>query len=226
MTKAKAPTLEEQFGPLVPLDPELEACFHDGVIHHPLVISACHADVLNGMMNRQLTYKREKIAECSAAGKWGSVVFLHERPYRLDAFQSIPADAISDEDYWQILGDVWTDSENIWQCYDVWRLMLSSERSSRELIMDADECEILAGMPDEIEVFRGFNSKGTHNGMSWSTDRERAEWFAKRFAKGDAQIASGMVKKSDVIAHFMCRGEDEIVVFPENVSGVLIEAVA
>lgn len=47
--------------------------------------------------------------------------------------------------------------------------------------------------------------------MSWTTDIEKAEWFAKRWDK-NSKVYSAKVSKDDVLALFSSRGESELVV--------------
>jgi len=60
-------------------------------------------------------------------------------------------------------------------------------------------------------------------------DRDRAVWFARRFAsfkKPQPRVASAMVERRRILAHFTGRDEQEIVVLSrhlKNVSSELIE---
>jgi hypothetical protein len=58
--------------------------------------------------------------------------------------------------------------------------------------------------------------------LSWTTDKEKAEWFARRFAIATQPLlVRGTVAKKDVMAVFLGREESEVV--SENVK---IEKVA
>ena len=56
-------------------------------------------------------------------------------------------------------------------------------------------------------------------GWSWTTDPDKAEWFARRFAVRGKEcfVAEGTVSKQYVIAYFTGRNESEIVVDPRRV---------
>ena len=50
--------------------------------------------------------------------------------------------------------------------------------------MEQEERKALAALPDRLTIYRGVHiKKGTLRGLSWTLDRERAEWFANRWAK-------------------------------------------
>ena len=83
----------------------------------------------------------------------------------------------------------------------------------------------LAATRDTFTIYRGFNGDGTPYGLSWTTQRTTAEWFARRFLTDDsAHIASATVTRADVIALFTRRGEHEIVVHPDTLTDVTTEA--
>ena len=219
----------EMFKPWETLHPELALYLyedHMGThLKHPLVFDVMYCPGLrDGMLNEQYEAKSKAVAEYRAEGKWSSFVFMHERPYRLDALMKIQDEIEDDCEFWDLVSGVWTDTENARQNYEEWDDLFSSERSCRESMMNDAEREVLAGLPKEFVIHRGFRFKEDEydgiEGFSWSLDYERAVWFAKRFAGpfGDVpQVATAKVHKHDVIAYLDGRGEDEIVVLPEDV---------
>lgn len=195
-----------------PLHPDLAAHVvqtdFGPMLHHPLVIELSPRP---GLANARYQAKRQALEEAIGEGEWARAVWLHERPYRLDALLDL-ADDLDDDDYWSILADIWVDSENIWQNLYEWAEALDANRSGSP--MSADEAAALAAMPDVIPVYRGAAEDVNEEGLSWSVDRERAEWFARRSATDEAApvLLVGEVAKADVIAYFTSRNESEIVV--------------
>jgi hypothetical protein len=204
-----------------PLDPELEPFMEDSpfgpCLKHPLVFQVpFHSGAL---ANRQLEQKRKALAEAIDEGKWMTAVWIHERPYRIEVLLEF-ADHMDDRVFWEVLGAIWTDSENIWQNDAEWRSLWASERPGREFAMDDDEREGFKKLPDIIQVYRGCISEENEDGMSWTTDLRIAEFFAKRFAQlrsGDPIILCGTAKKADVLFYGLGRNESEVVVLPESV---------
>lgn len=207
------------------LDPELAACIYPSVhfgdsIKHPLVYSVMHFPALNKRCNAQLRSKKELLIQAEAEGDWHHYVFLHERPYRVQGFMAVMY-KMSDTMYWDLLGEIWIDSENIRQNPRVWQTLMGSKRHGRHAMMSAEELADLAAMPAVIPVYQGHTSR-RHDGWSWTTDRTKAEWFAHRFAsmEGDPPaLTSGTVNKADVITYFARRGESEIVAPRAKVKG-------
>lgn len=221
------------------LDPELEDCLYfDGLfgasIKHPLVFSIVHHPSANAMVNAQLRSKRAALQRAAEQQNWTSYVYLHERPYRLDAFMDIRDAIIKSEDYWRLLGEIWVDSENIWQNRDQWReLFEEPERGSMEYFMEPGDRSAMklppakGGLPPIFTIYRGFNYEGGEDGFSWTVDKPRAKWFARRLCDEDEvpMVATGTISRRDVIGYMGSRGEQEIVALPENVCAIEIEDV-
>lgn len=70
-------------------------------------------------------------------------------------------------------------------------------------------------LPDTIDVFRGvlsFSSQKSNNGISWTTDRDLACWFAMRFPIWpNPAVLKATVSRSDIIFYSNARAENEIV---------------
>lgn len=210
--------------PPEPLIPELQMYFEDTgplgpCLRHPLVYSIIHHPQMNARANKCYYAKKKAISKAVDEQAWHTAIYLHERPYRLEAFMDVSS-AMADDDYWEVLGSIWTDSENIWQNEDGWRDCLTSERPGRELMMHAEErAALLHDYDDVIHIYRGFQCRGRESGLSWTSNRITAKWFARRLAQPDdtQYLAEGFVNKEHVIAFFDGRSEQEMVVLPENI---------
>jgi hypothetical protein len=112
---------------------------------------------------------------------------------------------------------MWTDSENIFQNQIFWKVALLSPRPEREYIMREEDRAVFNALPERFTVYRGCNHLN-EGGFSWTLKREVAEWFVGYNAKFDlvksklveARVIERVVKKSDCIAYFGERKEEEI----------------
>jgi hypothetical protein len=192
-------------------------------LHHPLLIDIMYTPKLNAVLNKMYEQKLAAIAEAERDGNWHRYVFMHERPYRLDAFEDA-IEEMDDSKYWDLLSDIWIDSENIWQNESTWVELLQSDRSGREEMMSDDERARFDALPDTFTVHRGFAYDGRDRALSWSLSETRAEWFAGRFAKDDNEprVATGTVSKADALAFLGARNEDEIIILPGDVRNITI----
>jgi hypothetical protein len=209
------------------------------MVHHPLVI-ATHIDssVVDmdgkpldriGMINEGYAHKQKALAEAEWEGDWTTYILLHERPYRLDALLEIIDREMGDFSLlWPLVADVWTDTESIRINQDTWRDIWLTPCRHRHRVMSKGERAALKRMPAVITVYRGVGHRKAVKGLSWTTDRERGEWFARRFTHGGRRplLASGQVHKRDVLAYFTGRKESEIVTLPESVTGVAVDQIA
>lgn len=228
---------ENLLGAQEDLHPELVPWLDDDgplgpTLKHPLVFSITYAPQLNAMLNRSFLAKQEAVRAAKAAGRWDEAVFLYERPYRLDAFAALSWN-LKGPDYWELLGDVWSDTENAWQNYGRWRDMLTADPEGRVMMSTPDErCVFtltpeVGGLAPRTRIYRGYHHDSGLEGFSWTLDKARARWFAQRLRDDDtdppARIASGWVARENVIAYLNGRDEQELVVLPEHVEELEVE---
>ena len=127
-----------------------------------------------------------------------------------------------DATYWRVLSDVWVMGDVNYHALELWRMLLSAPRPGREFMMDDAGCAAFAALPETVTAYRGFRHPGGERGLSWTTDRERAEWFATQFATsggmaylngragGRPMLATVVVPRSAVIAACVEREESEL----------------
>lgn len=204
-----------------PLHPDLEPYLAESEVlgpclRHPLVYQVPY--FLPGQANEAYEAKKAGMKEAIRKRQWHTMIFLHERPYRLDALQQLSAGFnVPNKRWWDLVGIVWTDSENIHQNLDAWEEVWASDRPQRLQVMDKDEKAALAALPAKLTVWRGAIAGLNEEGMSWTLDRARAEWFARRFKReGEPVLVEATVPKRTVLAHFLGRNEAEIVISTYN----------
>ena len=149
-------------------------------LDHPIVSGPLGFRDAAEVMNRVYIGKLDAIEKAAEEGDWDSYGFLHERPYRFEALEDVEC---TGSEYGRLVRHIWIDSENIWRFEEEWRSLLPSDSSWHHLLMDADERAALAALPDPVPVFRGYSRDGRDRGLSWTTDRERADWFAHRLPR-------------------------------------------
>jgi hypothetical protein len=186
------------------------------MLRHPLVFHPLPDLRRCAWANSLYAEKTRMVEEAIEHGDLDECVFFHERPHRLEAFLTyLEIKEVSDAEYWQMLSEVWEDSESIWQEKDAWDGSWNSERPDKSAAMTAEAREELAKLSDPITVYRGCPVGESHDdhGLSWTLNLEKARWFAKRFAalRGPCLVLEGQVGKSDVHALLQGRNEQEIV---------------
>ncbi len=89
-----------------------------------------------------------------------------------------------------------------------------SGRSEEQI---AEIAEVLADYPDVVSIYRGEAEGSTpyHKAFSWTVDINTAFFFACRHGDHDhARIFRAKVRKTDIMAAFLDRGEKEVIVLP------------
>ena len=196
------------------LHPELKARLYKRkafrMIGHKLVHEVMYTPQLNAFYNCQFAAKKEQLEKALEAKNWTSYVWIHERPYRLEAFCEIEF-KVYDREYWGLLHDIWLDSENIWQYLPYWERFLRSGRPEKEYFMDAEDKKFYKSLPKELTIWRG-HQKHNKDGLSYTLSKEKAEWFAGRFKKEEAKVKELQIKKSQIFACIVGRGESEVII--------------
>ena len=76
--------------------------------------------------------------------------------------------------------------------------------------MNEEEFNLLQSLPDEVTIYRGCQAGINENGLSWSLNKKKAEFFANRFGK-EGIILERKIPKSNIIAFLNGRGESEVI---------------
>jgi hypothetical protein len=197
-----------------PLNEELEMYRIDGeffpMIKHPLIFSVPYSPQNNAWLNAQLEMRTKEATNALKEGNWSRYIFMHEKPHRLDAFRDIES-LMENKEYWELLHDVWTNTENAWQNKDEWYEMFNSDRASRMYFMPKEDRDVYKTLPMELTIYRGYHkSNDNANGFSWTLDRAIAERFAKHY-KGEGEVISKVVKRTEIFAYTDTRSEQEII---------------
>lgn len=199
------------------LNPDLKPYYivQNGIpmIKHPLVFSIFHMDIQNYIINQHYEWKKKAVKDAIKSKKWSSFIFLHERPYRLDAFIQIEQELRKKpKEYWNVLGSIWVDSENIWQNIDEWRFLLKEgPEKDREYFMSKEDRAVFNELPQKLVVYRGYVPRQNKSGFSYTLNPEKAEWFSKRFGK-PGKVLKREVNKEQVFAYKNDRNEQEIII--------------
>jgi hypothetical protein len=211
------------------LIPYIEKSSFGHSLRHPLVYSVPYFEQSNKHLNKFFAHKKERLERSITDHDWNSFVFLHERPYRVDALEEVMFRyEVEDPNIiWPLVRSVWIDSENIHQNFDRWRDIWENGPPRRSIkCMEATERHALNALPKEFKVYRGVAHVEASRGMSWTTNREKALWFARRFEADKNRtplLITANVHRSDVIAYYLGRGENEIVIMPEHVEILTID---
>jgi hypothetical protein len=131
----------------------------------------------------------------------------------------------TDRDFYECFRHVWIHSEGASNNKSLWLMMMESPRPGKEKwLMTREELAHFESLPDTVTIYRG-SSTNKINGLSWTTDKDKAIWFGNRFNFGASQppfnkeccLTTGQIAKADIFAVFLERRESEIVCDPKHV---------
>ena len=94
--------------------------------------------------------------------------------------------------------------------------------TSPEYLMDAEELMQLQEMDDTVTIYRGVTSHNQKNikALSWTLDRDKAEWFAHRFDE-EGTVYEAQIDKENILALFNGRNEAEVIVDPRYLKNIM-----
>lgn len=203
------------------------------MVRHPWLYSPIPS---TGLINRVFASKRQMIADAHLKRRWETVVWTHERPYRLRALLSVILHGhANDPDELNIIDDneipnittwdaalqhlgirVWQDAENIAAELALWRQVFDVPEDA--FLTDDAPGENTArawfdSLPDPVPVYRG----GISGDWSWTTNRDLAARYAAHGVQRAIEhvnfgVRTALVPKSQVFAAVAGRGEEELLV--------------
>jgi hypothetical protein len=155
-------------------------------------------------------------------GSLSSFLGLQDRIDRPMAFLIVQR-RMNDREYWQNLAEVWTDTEFPTKNRKYWLQFFTCSRGEREHLMAQGEREAFAKLSDPVIIYRGItvSSPGVRllknaRGMAWTDSLSVAAFFAHRWGQSGT-ILEAKVSKSKILAYFLMRGENEVVIDPRRI---------
>lgn len=129
---------------------------------------------------------------------------------------------LSDKDLGSILSDCWVMQEYPSRDSNasLKEIIKWFKRADKKSLMDEEEYAKYESLRDnpidyeiELKVYRGVNYDGKPNGLSWTTDLDKAKWFSNRFGTKNAKVYEMTITDpAHILAYFNRRNEEEIVV--------------
>lgn len=194
-------------------------------LNHPLVQQIPFIPEIAAMANQQFYAKVRAVRDARDRGDWHQFVFLHERPWRAPALGYVMSCGTSAKTSMGLAGQVWIDSENIRENQDFWDEFLHGYQPYLRFMMHPDEHDALRALPGMVEVYQGCTDD-RDDGWSWTTDRDVAVWFARRFARmedGTPVVRAANIPREDIACYFTRRNEAEALIDPELIRGEIVE---
>lgn len=139
------------------------------------------------------------------------IAFCVSKPYRM-LYLSLAFPYLTKKERSEIMHEVWISVENINNNVNVpqMEILKMLRRCNSKHLMGQENYEVYEKLPDTFTVYRGLQENAQEDGLSWTLSKDVAEWFANRF-DNEGKIIEKVIHKSEVIAYFNDRDEEEIV---------------
>ncbi len=202
------------------LHPDLRPYLSGDELRHPLVkVEGGVYPRLYPRINKLYAYKKENIHKRLSQKTWQTYLphlpayeritqFMVKELKKADSLRQTP-------EYFQLIGQIWTDLELLGQSSSFLELMLGiwngqTPHKNVHHLMTSNEQKQLAELPKTFTIFRGHDEH-LLKGISWTLNPDIALQYAIG-SPNNARISIGKVNQLDIIAFINRWDEDEIVV--------------
>ncbi len=152
-----------------------------------------------------------------------SMLIMLTKSYYLP-FLKYAQNYFSQEDFSKFLSDAWImcEAPNGDPNFTQKQLIALFKKADPKHLMTEDDYMAFQELDDRLTIYRGVTSHNANRvkALSWTTNREIAEWFAHRFNE-DGVVYEAEIEKEHIFAYFNSRNESEVIVNPaylENIS--------
>jgi hypothetical protein len=193
------------------LNPELQAHIHTEYITHPFFQSDLHIDL--ALINRMFDFRKQEVEEAFKTHNWRRWIFLHYGVNRQMAVLEL-CGKIEDAIFFSLVGDVWTDDSEtgISSTFLESIFFINHNREHYKFMMTQNELQELERKSDYLTIYRA-HSGHNQDGISWTLSPEVANDYLKLF--NTTLITKLTIEKSQVIAYFNRKCQEEIIYFPK-----------
>ena len=138
-------------------------------------------------------------------------------------FLKFARNSLSEKDFAELLADAWirTEAPNNDPNLSKRDLLSLFKATDPALLMDEEDYQQFQDLDDVVTVYRGVTSMNAKNvkALSWTLDRDTAEWFAHRFGE-NGTVYEAQIQKQHIYAYFSGRNEDEVIVDPKYLTEI------
>lgn len=144
------------------------------------------------------------------------------KPYKL-GFLKYAAPFLSEQDTALFLSQAWiiTEAPNADRNLSKRELLALFRSVDPQKLMDEEEYGLFRSLDDVVTVYRGVTSYNAQNvkALSWTLNRDTAEWFAHRFGE-QGTVYEAQIPKERICAIFLGRNEAEVIVDPKHLRDI------
>ena len=187
------------------------------LVSHPYLSVLYSFDCDTGKVNdlhkpEELEAYKEELFEIIDAGDIYLISDMIASRWKMTWFKFC-SQFMNQKDFGELLAYCWMEHENPNQDNYVSRQESVEyfRQAKKRYLMEPDELRVYMSLPPVVTTYRGVARGRERYGLSWTNDKEKAEWFQTRFGEGNCLLKADVPKRS-ILAYFNGRNEKEIVV--------------
>jgi hypothetical protein len=197
--------LQDRYEPLRPeLHPYLDQTEVGYFIRHPFCNDMVQDLDRCALIHQTIDKRAAKADACFEANDWEGYINCIE-VYSQPEWLAKDADLLPDDRYWKLLDRIYWCQKYTHYSREVFDDLFRAARPGREHLMNSEEHEVFARLPDVLTVYRGYSDddcEGYAEGIAWTLDRREAVWYANWVHEHDyPRVITGKVRKQDVWAY-------------------------
>lgn len=163
------------------------------------------------------TWQEEMKKQIDALSSPGQFLLMLTKSYYL-GFLKYAEPYLSQQDFSEFLATAWIINEapNADPNFSQRKLLGLFKKAEPESLMAEDEYQRLQDLEETVTIYRGVTSHnaGRVKVLSWTLDKQTAEWFAHRFGE-DGTVYEAEIDKAHIYALFNGRNESEVIIDPK-----------
>lgn len=189
--------------------------------NHPFTdstISYIRQNIVDLSKKEELKLWQEHIDKCIDNIKKIEDFYLIIRKPWLLTFLKFSKNYFSKEDFSKFLADSWVFSEcpNDDKNVSISELIKWYKQADKKSLMEPEDYAYWEALPNKVTVYRGVCLGHNPKGLSWTDNKEKAEWFRDRWKDVDKNntrvLLKATIDKKHCLAYFNTRNEMEIIV--------------
>lgn len=170
--------------------------------------------------------KQTRIERINKADRFSQCLSAINKGNRFDYLNWLHKEGlITDQECANAVFSIWTMQERFYHCGMSKEKLIKMMRIAEKSPLLQSDIDDLSD-EDTVTIYRGVKVNN-YCGLSWTIDKNVAEWFARRFGhNGDkCYIFTGIINKKDILALFSSRNEKEVVCDYRKIKNILCEEI-
>lgn len=170
--------------------------------------------------------EQTRIERINKADRFSQCLSAINKGNRFDYLNWLHKDClITDQECADAVYSIWTMQENFYHCGMSKEKLIKMIKIAEKYPLLQSDIDDLSD-EDTVTIYRGVKVNN-YRGLSWTIDKNVAEWFARRFGhNGDkCYIFIGIINKKDILALFNSRNEKEVVCDYRKIKNIQCEEI-